>query len=253
MRACESARGNLAGNRRGRIVCLYGPTLGAFRKGAPRRDGGAGWRRRRAGCARLALAPERCRAEPVSRRRRSSAGGRTPRGLTEDGDSCLLGAPHPRSRSEDVRGAAPLQDRRATSERVACLLTTASEVYTVDPETGAGSWSALSSVRRRDASGVDFTPLADCLRLVSHDGQNLRINVDAWGSDRWSAGHAPGDPNHRDARDCGGRARKPPGDGGDRDVRHRFSSRHLSSGSPQRWDPEHDQPARGRFPDARGF
>jgi trimeric autotransporter adhesin len=78
-------------------------------------------------------------------------------------------------------------------------VTTASEIYTIDPETGA---TELQSTLTRPfdgemRSGVDFTPLADRLRLVSHDGLNLRINVEV-GATALDGPlvYAPGDPSH---------------------------------------------------------
>jgi Domain of unknown function (DUF4394) len=53
------------------------------------------------------------------------------------------------------------------------------DVYRVDPATGeAALVSSLTVPFDGDArSGVDFNPQADRLRLVSRDGQNLRVNV----------------------------------------------------------------------------
>lgn len=59
-------------------------------------------------------------------------------------------------------------------------VTTASEVYTIDPASGATR--LVSTLTRpfdgETRSGVDFTPAADRLRLVGGEGQNLRVNVD---------------------------------------------------------------------------
>lgn len=59
-------------------------------------------------------------------------------------------------------------------------VTTTGDVYTIDPSTGAGT--LVSTLTRPfdggNGSGVDFTPKADRLRLVSENGQNLRVNVD---------------------------------------------------------------------------
>ena len=74
----------------------------------------------------------------------------------------------------------------------------ASEVYTLDPATGAATLvSTLTVPFDGDTrSGVDFTPQLDRLRLVSIDGRNLRVNValGATAVDRPLA-YAPGDPN----------------------------------------------------------
>ena len=58
-------------------------------------------------------------------------------------------------------------------------LTDRNDVYRIDPETGrATRVSALTVPFDGDArSGIDFNPQADRLRLVSRDGQNLRVNV----------------------------------------------------------------------------
>jgi hypothetical protein len=58
-------------------------------------------------------------------------------------------------------------------------LTTTNEIYRIDARTGQATLvSSLTVPFDGDArSGVDFNPQADRLRVVSHDGQNLRINV----------------------------------------------------------------------------
>src|SRR5262245_45453599 len=86
-------------------------------------------------------------------------------------------------------------------------VTTASEVYTIDPATGAAQ--LVSTLTRPFdggmRSGVDFTPLADRLRLVSHDGQNLRINVDVGATAiDGPLVYAPGDPNHGERPEIAG-------------------------------------------------
>jgi hypothetical protein len=59
-------------------------------------------------------------------------------------------------------------------------VTTTGDVYTIDPSTGAGT--LVSTLTRPflggRGSGLDFTPKADRLRLVSENGQNLRVNVE---------------------------------------------------------------------------
>jgi Domain of unknown function (DUF4394) len=69
-------------------------------------------------------------------------------------------------------------DRRP-ADGVLYGLTTTNEVYRIDPRTGQASLvSSLTVPFDGDArSGVDFNPQADRLRVVSHDGQNLRVNV----------------------------------------------------------------------------
>ena len=58
-------------------------------------------------------------------------------------------------------------------------LTNGNDVYRLDPETGRGTRvSALTVPFDGDVrSGMDFNPQADRLRLVSSDGQDLRVNV----------------------------------------------------------------------------
>jgi hypothetical protein len=53
------------------------------------------------------------------------------------------------------------------------------DVYTIDPESGAATLvSTLTVAFDGDVrSGVDFTPQLDRLRLVSIDGRNMRVNV----------------------------------------------------------------------------
>jgi Domain of unknown function (DUF4394) len=52
-------------------------------------------------------------------------------------------------------------------------------VYTVDPSTGQATKVAQMDVALSGgAFGVDFNPTVDRLRVVSDNGQNLRINVD---------------------------------------------------------------------------
>lgn len=73
-----------------------------------------------------------------------------------------------------------------------------SEVYRVDPATGDATLvSTLTAPFDGDQrSGVDFLPQADRLRLLSHDGQNVRVNVEL-GASAVDAGlaYAAGDPN----------------------------------------------------------
>jgi len=69
-------------------------------------------------------------------------------------------------------------DRRP-ADGVLYGLTTTNEIYRLDPQSGQATLvSSLTVPFDGDArSGVDFNPQADRLRVVSHDGQNLRINV----------------------------------------------------------------------------
>ena len=77
-------------------------------------------------------------------------------------------------------------------------ITATSDLYRLDPLTGAAELVATLTVPFDGAarSGIDFNPLADRLRLVSWDGQNLRVHptLGATAADRpltWR----PGDPN----------------------------------------------------------
>lgn len=77
-------------------------------------------------------------------------------------------------------------------------VTTASEVYTIDP--ASGETRLVSTLTRpfdgENRSGVDFTPAADRLRLVGGEGQNFRVNVDI-GATALDAplSYRSGDPN----------------------------------------------------------
>jgi hypothetical protein len=72
------------------------------------------------------------------------------------------------------------------------------DVYRIDPETGAATLvSTLTVPFDGDVrSGVDFTPQLDRLRLLSIDGRNMRVNVDlgATAVDKPLA-YAPDDPH----------------------------------------------------------
>ena len=69
-------------------------------------------------------------------------------------------------------------------------LTGAGKVYTVNPATGAATLKVTLAADPMDASApfsalsgtafsVDFNPMADRMRVISDNGQNLRINVDS--------------------------------------------------------------------------
>jgi hypothetical protein len=59
-------------------------------------------------------------------------------------------------------------------------VTTTNDVYRLDATSGEATLVSTLTVPFDGAerSGVDFTPQADRLRLLSADGQNLRVNVD---------------------------------------------------------------------------
>ena len=88
-------------------------------------------------------------------------------------------------------------DLRPADQRIYGVSTT-NEIYTIDPDSGEASLvSSLTIPFDGGArSGIDFNPQADRLRLVSAEGQNLRVNVEIGASavDR-SLAYASGDPN----------------------------------------------------------
>lgn len=59
-------------------------------------------------------------------------------------------------------------------------ITLEDSVYTIDPTTGAATLVSTLAIAfpGGSASGVDFNPVADRLRLVSRAGDNFRVNVD---------------------------------------------------------------------------
>jgi hypothetical protein len=102
--------------------------------------------------------------------------------LCDDGSMLAFHADRPaevrRVQPQGVSGRLIGIDRRP-ADGVLYGLTTTNEVYRIDPRTGQASLvSSLTMPFDGDArSGVDFNPQADRLRVVSHDGQNLRVNV----------------------------------------------------------------------------
>ena len=75
------------------------------------------------------------------------------------------------------------------ADRLLYALTSAGRLYTVDPATGVASAKSTLSADPADATlpygglagtrfSVDFNPVADRLRVISDQGQNLRINVE---------------------------------------------------------------------------
>jgi hypothetical protein len=121
--------------------------------------------------------------------------------LTESGALLVFAADHPEAAREvRVHGFAGTLvglDLRPADQRIYALATT-NELYTIDPESGeARLVSSLTVPFDGGArSGIDFNPQADRLRLVSAEGQNLRVNVEigATAVDR-AVAYAPGDPN----------------------------------------------------------
>lgn len=103
--------------------------------------------------------------------------------LTEDGSLITFSADRPgeatTAKVTGLSGQLVGIDRRPADGRLYGV-TTAGDVYRVDPATGAATLvSTLTTpFNGGTRSGVDFNPKTDRLRLVGHDGQNLRVNVD---------------------------------------------------------------------------
>jgi len=121
--------------------------------------------------------------------------------LTESGDLLVFAADHPeaatRVRVRGHSGSLVGIDLRPADQRLYGLTTT-NEIYRIDPRSGEAQLLCSLTVPFDGGarSGIDFNPQADRLRLVSADGQNLRVNVEigATAVDRPLA-YAPGDPN----------------------------------------------------------
>ncbi len=102
--------------------------------------------------------------------------------LTEDGGLLVLRADHPtevqRLQPQGLSGRLLGIDMRPADGKLYGITST-NDVYRIDPATGAATQvSSLTVPFDGDVrSGVDFNPQADRLRLVSRDGQNLRVNV----------------------------------------------------------------------------
>jgi len=102
--------------------------------------------------------------------------------LCDDGSMLGFHADRPaevrRVQPQGISGRLIGIDRRP-ADGVLYGLTTTNEIYRLDPQSGQATLvSSLTVPFDGDArSGVDFNPQADRLRVVSHDGQNLRINV----------------------------------------------------------------------------
>jgi hypothetical protein len=101
---------------------------------------------------------------------------------TEDGRLLLFRADHPETartvQTSGLSGRLVGVDRRPADGRLYGL-TTSNDLYRIDPATGASTLvSTLTVPFDGDVrSGIAFNPQADRLRLVSADGQNLRVNV----------------------------------------------------------------------------
>jgi hypothetical protein len=58
-------------------------------------------------------------------------------------------------------------------------VTADSKIYTIDPKSGTATMvSTISTPLTAKRAVVDFNPVADRLRVIGSDGQNLRINVE---------------------------------------------------------------------------
>ena len=103
-------------------------------------------------------------------------------GSTEDGRLLLFQADRPEAartvRPSGLSGRLVGIDSRPADGHLYGL-TTSNDLYRIDPATGASTLvSTLTVPFDGDLrSGVAFNPQADRLRLVSADGQNLRVNV----------------------------------------------------------------------------
>ncbi len=97
-----------------------------------------------------------------------------------------------------VKGALLGIDFRPADRRLYAV--TGDSLYTIDPASGAATFVNSLSVgfTGRHASGVDFNPTADRLRLVGSDRQSLRVNVELGATAQDGAlAYAAGDINAR--------------------------------------------------------
>ncbi len=103
-------------------------------------------------------------------------------GSTEDGRLLLFHTDHPEAartiHPSGLSGRLVGVDSRP-ADRQLYGLTTSNDLYRIDPATGGSTLvSTLTVPFDGDLrSGIAFNPQADRLRLVSADGQNLRVNV----------------------------------------------------------------------------
>ena len=121
--------------------------------------------------------------------------------LTESGALLVFAADRPDAATRvSVRGLAGALigiDLRPADQQLYGLSTT-NEIYRIDASSGEAKLVSSLTVPFDGGarSGIDFNPQADRLRLVSAEGQNLRVNVaiGASAADR-SLAYARGDPN----------------------------------------------------------
>src|SRR2546427_8161996 len=103
-------------------------------------------------------------------------------GSSDDGPLVIFAADRPQAirtvRATGLSGRLVGVDTRPADGHLFGLTTT-NDVYRIDPTTGASTLvSTLTVPFDGDVrSGLAFNPQADRLRLVSADGQNLRVNV----------------------------------------------------------------------------
>src|SRR5262245_2856372 len=102
--------------------------------------------------------------------------------LTEDGGLLALRADHPTEvqslQPQGLSGRLLGIDMRPADGKLYGITST-NDVYRIDPGTGAATQVSSLTVPfdGDNRSAMDFNPQADRLRLVSRDGQNLRVNV----------------------------------------------------------------------------
>ena len=148
----------------------------------------------------MKLAPL-CVALALFARAEVASSGTTLVALTASGALLVFAADHPEAATRiSVRGVAGTLigiDLRPADQMFYGVSTT-NEIYRIDPASGEATLISSLTVPFDGGarSGVDFNPQADRLRLVSAEGQNLRVNVEigATAVDRPLA-YAAGDPN----------------------------------------------------------
>ncbi len=121
--------------------------------------------------------------------------------LSESGELLVFAADRPAEaksiRVHGLDGALIGIDLRPADQRIYGVSTT-NEIYVIDPASGEAKLVSSLTVPFDGGmqSGIDFNPQADRLRLLSGQGQNLRINVDigATATDR-PAAYGSQDPN----------------------------------------------------------
>ena len=121
--------------------------------------------------------------------------------LTESGVLLVFPADRPEAAKEvsvrELDGSLVGIDLRPADQQIYGLATT-NQIYTIDLSSGEAKLVSSLTVPFDGGtrSGIDFNPQSDRLKLVSAEGQNLRVNVDigAAAADR-SVAYAPGDAN----------------------------------------------------------